>query len=90
MLASSREGGPDDPRPRSAQTREEARRQAGSSTAEAVADGADLAVELAEAAGSGAIDFALDACSVAVEGAATVAKVSLDVVGGIIGGLVDL
>jgi len=72
------------------QAPEEARRQAGSGTIETVADAGDLAAGLAEVAGSGAIDVALEACTVAMEGAAMAAKVSLDVVGGIIGGLVDL
>jgi hypothetical protein len=62
--------------------REEARRQT-----EANVDGAlDLAGSVVDAVASGAVE----AAGAALDATVTVAKVSLDVVGGILGGLGDL
>ncbi len=76
------------------QKREEARRQVEGGGIEAVADGAELALD---AATSGAIDLAAQAAGVVVDATGAVlgatvevAKVSLEVVGGILGGLADL
>jgi hypothetical protein len=74
--------------------REEARRQAESSGAGSAADGA---LDIADLATSGAIDIATQAAGAVADAAgavlgatADVAKASLEVVGGILGGLGDL
>lgn len=71
--------------------REEARRQAEGGGAEAVMDGAELAVD---AVGSGALDWTaqatgavVDATGAVLNATVDVAKVSLDVVGGLLGSL---
>ena len=66
--------------------REEARRQAGSHQ-----DGAlDLAGGVVDAVANGAVEAAGAVAGAALDATVTVAKVSLDVVGGILGGLADL
>ncbi|BDG73777.1 hypothetical protein [Roseomonas fluvialis] len=66
--------------------REEARRQT-----DANVDGAlDLAGSVVDAVASGAVEAAGAVAGAALDATVTVAKVSLDVVGGILGGLGDL
>ena len=66
--------------------REEARRQTESNV-----DGAlDLAGSVVDAVASGAVEAAGAVAGAALDATVTVAKVSLDVVGGILGGLGDL
>lgn len=69
---------------------EEARRQAagqGSSGLDGIGDGIRA---VSDAASDGTLGAIADAASAAVEGVATVAQVSLEVVGSILGGLGDL
>lgn len=65
---------------------EEARRQA-ESQASPVLEGV---AQVADAALNGAVELAVDAAAAAADGAITVAKVSIEVIGGILGGLGDL
>jgi hypothetical protein len=70
--------------------REEARRQAeaqAGSGVDGLADAAEVTVDLAA---SGVLDVAGQVAGACLEGVATVAKASLDVVGGILSGLGDL
>ncbi|MBR0679721.1 hypothetical protein GXW74_04435 [Roseomonas eburnea] len=78
------------------QERDDLRRQTRGSGVEAVADGADLALGVVDLATSGAADMAAQAAGAVADAAgavlgatAEVAKVSLEVVGGILGGLAD-
>jgi hypothetical protein len=70
--------------------REEARRQAeanGGAAVEAAADGAELAADLV---GSGMLEAVGDIAGACLDGAATVAQASVEVIGGLLGGLADL
>lgn len=70
--------------------REEARRQAeaqAGSGLEGAADAAEVAVDLAA---SGVLDVAAQVAGACLDGAATVAQASVEVIGGLLGGLSDL
>ena len=66
--------------------REEAQRQTESAASQAL----DVAGGVIEAVASGAVEAAGAVAGAALDATVTVAKVSLDVVGGILGGLGDL
>jgi hypothetical protein len=65
---------------------EEARRQADSQAPQAL----ETAGQVGETLLNGALDIVTDVAGAALEGTVAVAKVSLEVVGGILGGLGDL
>lgn len=73
-----------------AEQREEARRQAEAQSGgalEGVADAAEATVDLAA---SGVPDVAVRVAGACLDGAATVAQTSVEVIGGILAGLTDL
>jgi hypothetical protein len=74
------------------QKREEARRQAESSGLGSVSDDADAALGVTEAVTQGALGAAGQATGAALDTSCAMlgATVSLDVVGGIIGGILDI
>jgi len=72
------------------QQEDEARRQAQAGQTY-IPDGlADITGAVADVANSGVVEVAGEVVGACLEGVATVAKVSLDVVGGILGGIGDL
>jgi hypothetical protein len=70
-------------------TREDAKGAADGSGAEVVLDGAAAGIDLLSIA-SEAGNLAAGAARVSVEGVATIAQASIEVLGGILGGLTDL